>query len=503
MTDVSVEPRLSGQQAPAAYAAIDEELIMRAEDGCRHVLDLTETLQMGGGWEGFYTWPNLMPDESPGSYAAVAEDEYTMRYIAPAFLRAYEVLGDDRYLRVAEHCGQMLIKTQDENGAWCQGSIVMPDGYHPVSPGNGSIEEGTQTDPLRLLFWLWRLTGRQEYLDAATRSTKFVLMAQKPDGSWPLVFNSHSMSPGGGYAGLSTLNDGTTTWGMKAMLMGWHLTEDRKYLEALTKAGDWLLSSVLRGKAVGWAEQYGDDGKPAWARAFEPPTISITAISYAAEALFLLHDLTGDGKYLAPIRECVAWGHSLSPEKRTYLLYDTHSGKPVVAKDYKVLLYGEAGFEEVVRYHVSPDYFDRLDGRLKAREQHGPLIHSTWPETQVWHSMSTRQAFEQQPVTDSRVMAQIAAESDEIAKSIASLNAFAAGEFPAGSFANVAPRHGRYFWPGRAAIAMLPVLDHVHYWKAFAAEMDIAGVPRMTDRYFGYIAPARDWYNTPLLDARQ
>ena len=45
----------------------------------------------------------------------------------PAFLRAYEVLGDDRYLRVAENCGQMLVKTQDEHGAWCQGYIVMPD----------------------------------------------------------------------------------------------------------------------------------------------------------------------------------------------------------------------------------------------------------------------------------------------------------------------------------------------------------------------------------------
>ena len=33
-----------------------------------------------------------MPDESPGSYAAAAEDEYTMRHITPAFLRAYEAV---------------------------------------------------------------------------------------------------------------------------------------------------------------------------------------------------------------------------------------------------------------------------------------------------------------------------------------------------------------------------------------------------------------------------
>ena len=502
LLDIPVGSRLAGREARGAPRGIDEDLMMRAEDGCRALLDLTATIQMGGGWEGVYTWPNLMPDESPGSYAAVAEDEYSMRYIAPAFLRAYEVFGDDRYLRVAEQCGQMLVTTQDENGAWCQGYVVMPDGYHPVSPGGGSIEEGTQTDPLRVLFWLWRLTRRPEYRDAAAKSAAFVRAAQKPDGSWSLTFDSRSMRPGGGYTGMSTLNDGTTTWGMKAMLMGWHLTEDREYLDALTRAGEWLLRAALRGKAVGWAEQYGDDGKPAWARAFEPPAICISAISYAAEALFLLYDLTGDSTYLAPVRECVDWGQSLPTEKSTFRYYDPDSGEPVAARDHKLLRYGEAGFREAARYPVSPDYFDRLDARLTAREEHGPLIWSTWPEQQVWRTMSTRQAFDREPVTDRRLAARIAADAEDVAKAVGALNAFAGGTFPAAAFANVAPRHGRYFWPGKAAIAMLPVLDHVQHSQVLAGERDIAGVPRMTDRYLGLIDPKRDWYRTPLLEGR-
>ena len=113
-----------------------------------------------------------------------------MRHITPAFLRAYEVLREERYLRVAENCGQLLLKTQDENGSWCQGYIVMPDRLYPVSPGQGSIEEGTQTDPLRVLFWLWRITDKIEYRDAAIRSAQFVLGGQKPDVAWPLTVNS-------------------------------------------------------------------------------------------------------------------------------------------------------------------------------------------------------------------------------------------------------------------------------------------------------------------------
>ena len=82
------------------------------------------------------------------------------------------------------------------------------------------LEHVVTADPLRVLFWLWRITGRPEYRDAARRSAEFVLGGQKPDGAWPLTVNSHTLKPGGGYGGYSTLNDGTTVWGMKAMLLG-------------------------------------------------------------------------------------------------------------------------------------------------------------------------------------------------------------------------------------------------------------------------------------------
>jgi hypothetical protein len=494
ISDQSVASRLVGFRSPAlSSVTVDEKLMMQSEDLSRHFLDFTAKLQMGGGWECVYTWPNLMPDESPGSFAAAAEDEYTMRDIVPAFLRAYEVLGDDRYLRVAENCGQMLVKTQDKNGAWCQGYIIMPDQAHPVSPGTGSIEEGTQTDPLRVLFWLWRITGKSEYREAAVKSAQFVLRGQKSDGAWPLSVNSDTLKPtGGGYRGYSTLNDGATLWAMKSMLMGWHLTQDRQYLDSLAKAGQWLIKSQLRGKARGWAEQYSDDGKPAWAREFEPPATSMSAVEVAAEALLLLYDLTANDQYLAPLRTCTEWGLNMPPEHKGYLCYDPETGEPITATGYKVVRFSDPAFKSASPYRTKPDYFNQLQAQINARSD-GPLIPSR-------EGPLPRREFENRTITATALTSQLQTVITATAKPIAHLAAFQRSEFPAGTILNEHPRHGRHFWPGHGAPDVQQVLDYIQSVKVITGELNETAIPRYADGYFGLIDPVRDWFKTLLRD---
>jgi Concanavalin A-like lectin/glucanases superfamily len=491
LSDVSVAARLAGAAPPRLPAApIDERLMMQGEDLCRYLLDFTAKLQMGGGWECVYTWPNLLPDESPGTYAALAEDEYTLRDIVPTYLSAYEILGEDRYLRVAENCGQMLVKAQDEHGAWCQGYMVMPDRLYPVSPGSASIEEGTQTDPLRLLFWLWRLTARQEYFDAARRSAAFVLAAQKPDGAWPLVCSSTTMKPGGGYSGYSTLNDGTTLWGMKAMLLGWHLTGEQQYLDALRKAGEWVIAAQLPGQTGGWAEQYSDDGKPAWARGFEPPAACLTAVTDAADALTLMYDLTGDRKYLAPLRRCLQWGLGMPAEYKGYLYYDAETGEPITAKEYQLFRLKDAGFKGASPYRTSPEYFTRLQARLDARAG-GPLV----PGLQ---GLTSRREFERRATGLAPIVAGLEARRAATTKPLTYLEAFQRGK-PAGALLSTQARHGFCFFPGRGMPYAQAVLEYLLSAKAAAGDMDPKSVPCFDDGYFGVVDPARDWYQTPLL----
>ena len=110
--------------------------------------------------------------------------------------------------------------------------------------------------------------------------------------------------------------------------------------------------------------------------------------------------------------------------------------------------------------------------------------------------MCARCVFEQQPLTREQVIGQLKPVESAIAGHVADLEMFALGHFPAGSILNTHPRHGRYFWPGKGAIAALPVLNYLHYAKVAAGDMPVATIPRMTDGYFGYIDPRRDWYET-------
>jgi len=282
-----------------------------------------------------------------------------------------------------------------------------------------------------------------------------------------------------------------TLWGMKAMLLGWHLTDDRKYLDALRKAGQWVIDAQLPGKACGWAEQYGDDGKPAWAREFEPPATCVTSIGNAAEALFLMYDLTGEDKYLAPLRRCVQWGLDMQEQYRAYLYYDPKTGEPLTAKGYKVYRFGDPDFEETRPYKTSRDLFARLQTRINVRSN-GPLIPSR-------RGLTPRAEFERCPMTIESVASSLEAVAAAAQAPITNLAAFRRGDFPAGRILGEHVRHGRNFWPGKGAPDVQRVLDYIQCAKVVCGETDATAVPVYAEDYFGFIDPKRDWYKTPLL----
>src|SRR5207245_4015685 len=55
----------------------------------------------------------------------------------------------------------------------------------------------------------------------------------------------------------------------------------------------------------GWTLAYDGENRPAWSRVYHPPAVSSGSSHSAASMLFFMYDLTGDPKYLDPVRKYI------------------------------------------------------------------------------------------------------------------------------------------------------------------------------------------------------
>lgn len=487
--------RLKGSAPDSAPAEVEQKMLMRAEDLVRAWLDTAISLQIGGGWQTIFDWPILTSTESPGTYSILAEDEQTARHTVTAMLRGYEVLGDQRYLRSALMAGEMLMAVQDEAGAWCQGYIVAPHGYEPVAPGRGAIEEGTQQDPIRFLCYLYRVTGDERYLEAAKRGGEFVIAAQNADGSWPLGFNSITMSAGGGYGGYSTLNDGTTIWGMRTMLLVHQMTGERKFLDALLRAGEFLVNAQLPPPTYSWAEQYGPDGKPAWARQWEAPHACTTAVGYARQGLTLMYDLTGDEKYLEPLTTCLEFWADLPKEHDGYQYYDMQTGVPIDAHGYKIYYLGDPEFGKM-RYLHGTNPAASLRGALTVRVN-GPVVPL---RTGLVPRVEFAPASDLDPQGLRDPLRALTRVQTRALSGINALDAWNKGELDgAGRILVTSKRSGPLLNLGYGSRSALDVLSYIQAARAALGDIPVSSLPIWANAEYAHVDPQRDWYKTPLL----
>jgi hypothetical protein len=126
-----------------------------------------------------------------------------------------------------------------------------------------------------------------------------------------------------------TLNDWNLNACMGDCLVLYHMTGDRRYLEAIRKAGEWIISAQIDGPTPGWAAQYDLDGNPRWARFMEPPAADTTFGTYGAGGgLLMLYDMTGEKRYLRPLEKHLAWLASIPQDKKGWMWYAHRSWPP-------------------------------------------------------------------------------------------------------------------------------------------------------------------------------
>lgn len=295
-----------------------------------------------------------------------------------AMLRAYRATGDELFLKAARDAAGALMKCQLASGGWYSDYDFAPEKaghFHLRSQWeagdketgkrrNASTLDDNKTQSALLLMLEISNEGafkNDEPLQKAKKSAfDALLAAQAPCGAWPQQFAGPADAsapvkkasypetwsrtfPKENYTSYYTLNDGNLSEIAKLLTRGYELEKDERYLAALKKLGDFFILAQMPEPQPVWAMQYNRDMHPAWARKFEPP--SVTAFE-SLEAMETLHDLwllTGEDKYLVPMQAALAWyERSKLPDGTHARFYELKTNKPLFfVKDSYELTYDD------------------------------------------------------------------------------------------------------------------------------------------------------------------
>lgn len=181
---------------------------------------------------------------------------------------------------------------------------------------DATIDNGATTTPLEFLARVVTATGDAEACAAFVRGLDYVLAAQYPNGGWPQYFPLRK-----GYYTHITYNDDATANVLallRAVAAGRapcaFVDAERRAraAAAVDRAIDCILRTQVRqdGKLTAWCAQHDEVTlAPAWARNFEPPTLSGAESVGLVRALMAVEKPTPE--IIAAIEGAVAWFRSV------------------------------------------------------------------------------------------------------------------------------------------------------------------------------------------------
>ena len=210
--------------------------------------------------------------------------------------RAYEIFGDEEYLKAGLKRADVFLAAQDPRGNW-RGNICR-------------IQDKFQDGPFYVMLYAHKVSGDKKYFESAKRCADILLPLQRSSGGWPdqWCFDGARAVNSGIINGMSH-NDSATVSPFTMMVMMYHLTKDRKYVANLHKLGPFIAKTDLgEGKPVGWAGGYDDNGRPLRVRQYEIEVIQPSFLPRSVGPLLIwLYLMEGNEAHMDVLRKGYAW----------------------------------------------------------------------------------------------------------------------------------------------------------------------------------------------------
>lgn len=360
LTVLVLLPAALWPQAPSKQEVL--QAMRKAADFYRHKVS-TE-----GGYHYYYTTDlSYGRSESAEGLTQVEVQREATPIVALAYLDAFEATGDRAFLEHARAAAHALVRGQMCSGGWDYLIEFDPAkrGRYQYRADNNcgsgkrgvtNLDDNVTQAAVRVLARVDQALGFSDAKihDAALYALDKLLAAQYPIGAWPQRFQeppdpskfpvkraSYPDSwprqwPGPDYQGHYTFNDNSTLDMIDTLLEVSRIYKQPRYRAAAEKGGEFILLAQMPEPQPAWAQQYDAEMHPAWARVFEPPSVTGGESQGVMRTLLTLYRETGDRKYLAPIPPALEYFKRSEVPRGGQEIFRRLPPGPVMARFYEL-----------------------------------------------------------------------------------------------------------------------------------------------------------------------
>jgi hypothetical protein len=325
--------------------------------------------------------------------------------VGAAYLEAYRRTGDEYLLDAARETAYALVQGQLLSGGWDYRIEFDPQDRkryayrvdHAKAPSGklrntSTLDDNTTQSALRYLITIdQELEFRDAKIhDAVQYGLEKLLAVQYPNGGWPQRFDAPPDPnafpvvqanypdswprewPNEDYRNYYTFNDNALADVIAVMFDAGDTYNEDRYRAAARRGGDFILLSQLPDPQPAWAQQYNAQMQPAWARKFEPPSITGGESQGILLILIDIYRRTGDKKYLEPIPKALAYlKKSELSDGQMARFYELKTNRPLYFTKEYVLTYDDSDTPTHYAFKVG-SRLDSIESRYRQALESGP-----------------------------------------------------------------------------------------------------------------------------------